>query len=145
MVYVDTSVLVKLYVREQYSREAANWLKTNNEAVPKTTLHELEFTNAVHLKQFRNEMTRQEAALITERFNQHETRGVYYRPRIDWSDVFFRSMDISNKQTRHIGCRSLDIIHIALALSMRADRFFTMDKRQAELAAAVNLPVVTLT
>ena len=59
MLYVDTSIIVKLYIREKYSREASNWLKANNEAVPLTSFHELEFINAMHLKRFRREATPQ--------------------------------------------------------------------------------------
>ncbi len=60
MVYVDTSVIVKLYIKEEQSREASNWLKKNNEAVPLTRFHDLEFINAIHLKQFRSEITKDE-------------------------------------------------------------------------------------
>jgi predicted nucleic acid-binding protein len=34
MIYVDTSVIVKLYIREEHSREASEWLRKNNEAIP---------------------------------------------------------------------------------------------------------------
>lgn len=36
-VYVDTSVLVTLYIKEKYSRKASDWIRANNEAIPKTT------------------------------------------------------------------------------------------------------------
>ena len=52
MVYVDTSMIVKLYVKEEYSRDTSNWLKENDEAIPLTSFHELELINAIHLKQF---------------------------------------------------------------------------------------------
>ncbi len=55
MVYVDTSVLITLYIKEAYSRQASDWNRTNNEASPKTIFHELEFTNAIHLKLFGKE------------------------------------------------------------------------------------------
>jgi predicted nucleic acid-binding protein len=36
MVYVDTSVIVKLYIREDYSQEASNWVTGINQAIPMT-------------------------------------------------------------------------------------------------------------
>ena len=36
MIYVDTSIIVKLYVREALSLEAAAWVRENNEALPLT-------------------------------------------------------------------------------------------------------------
>ena len=72
MVYVDTSVIVKLYIKEEYSWETSNWLRENNEALPLTSIHELELTNAIHLKQFSAEITLAETRLIMSRFEEHE-------------------------------------------------------------------------
>ena len=56
MIYIDTSIIVKLYIKEELSFEASHWVKKNNEANPLTGIHELEFTNAIYLKQFRSEI-----------------------------------------------------------------------------------------
>ena len=64
MLYVDTSVIVKLYFKEEYSQAVSIWLKSNDEAIPLTSFHELELTNAIHLKQFRTEITPDETRLI---------------------------------------------------------------------------------
>ncbi|MBW2366616.1 MAG: type II toxin-antitoxin system VapC family toxin [Deltaproteobacteria bacterium] len=145
MFYLDTSVIVKLYVKEAYSREASDWIKANNEAVPRTVFHELEFTNAIKLKQFRNEMSGREAGIVLERFNKHEKERIFYNPPINWSDAFTRSLALSKNHTKTIGSCSLDVIHVALALSMGADRFFTFDHKQSQLASAVGLQTVNCT
>ncbi len=36
MIYLDTSMIVKLYVREAHSREVSEWLQDNDEAIPLT-------------------------------------------------------------------------------------------------------------
>ena len=143
MVYVDTSVIVKLYIKETYSREASAWISANNEAIPKTIFHELEFTNAIRLKQFRNEMSNREAGIVFQRFNKHEKESIFYRPQINWSDAFTRSLELSKNHTKTKGSRSLDIIHVASALSMGADRFFTFDEKQSQLASAAGLQTIT--
>jgi predicted nucleic acid-binding protein len=145
MVYVDTSVMVKLYIKEAYSEEVSAWIRDNDEAIPKTVFHELEFTNAIKLKQFRNEMTSSDAEEILGRFNQHEVDGIFYRPAINWPDVFARSLTLSKNHRETIGCRSLDVIHVALAFSMGADRFFTFDEKQSQLASAVGLHTIDCT
>ena len=139
MVYVDTSVIVKLYIKEEYSQESSNWLKENNEAIPLTSFHELELINAIHLKQFRAEITSDETRLILSRFEEHEKSGIYYRPQLDWSDIFINAIDLSKKHSASIGSRSLDILHVASALSINADRFLTLDDRQTRLAALTGL------
>ena len=113
MVYVDTSIIVKLYIKEKYSRDASTWLKANNEAIPLTSFHELEFFNAIHLKLFRNETTPQTIRQITARFEEHEKEGIYYRPPLDWSAVFIHAIELSEKHSADLGSRSLDILHVA--------------------------------
>lgn len=141
MVYVDTSVIVKLYIKEEYSLNASNWLKENDEAIPLTSFHELEFVNAIHLKQFRTEITLDETHLIISRFEEHEKKGIYYRPQLDWSATFTHAIDLSKKHSANIGSRSLDILHVASALSISADRFLTLDDRQSKLAALAGMKI----
>ena len=141
MVYVDTSVIVKLYIREEFSRKASTWLQKNNEAVPLTSLHELEFINAIHLKRFRAEISPDEIRLLRSRFEEHESSGIYYRPQLDWPVIFSHAVDLSKKHTASIGSRSLDILHVAAALSIKADRFLTLDDRQTSLAALAGLKI----
>jgi predicted nucleic acid-binding protein len=145
MIYVDTSVIVKLYIREDFSRKASEWLRKNNEAIPLTFFHELEFMNALKLKQFRREMTGEEAenALLT--MKEHEARGVYHRPPVNWTDTFTRGLDLSKAHTSGLGARSLDILHVALALSIGADRFLSLDDRQSKLASAAGMRIEALT
>ncbi len=49
---MDTSIIVKLYVREEHSRNVWDFMKENNEAIPLTLFHDLEFKNAINLKKF---------------------------------------------------------------------------------------------
>ena len=144
MVYVDTSIIVKLYIKEKYSRNASNWLKENNEAVPLTSFHELEFINAIHLKLFRIETTPQTIRQIMARFDEHEKKGIYYRPPLDWSAVFIHAIDLSKKHSASLGSRALDILHVASALSIHADKFLTLDDRQSQLADLAGLKIVNI-
>ncbi|MGA6926641.1 MAG: type II toxin-antitoxin system VapC family toxin [Desulfosarcina sp.] len=142
MVYADTSVLVTLYLKETYSRKASDWIRANNEAIPKTIFHQLEFTNAIQLKQFRKEMSDRQAEIVLNRFKEHEREGIFYPPQMNWSDVFNLSLALSDNHTKGIGSRCLDIIHVASALCMDADRFFTFDARQSRLASAAGMRIV---
>ncbi len=143
MVYLDTSVLVKLYFREEYLRETATWLKTNNQAIPLTRFHELEFINAIQLKQFRA-ITENETELVISRFHGHEKIGVYYRPQLEWPNVFNLAMGLSKNFSNALGSRSLDILHVASAISIKVDKFLTLDRRQSELARSAGLKIESL-
>jgi predicted nucleic acid-binding protein len=141
VVYLDTSVIVKLYIKEDYSRDTSNWLKENNEAIPLTSFHELELINVIHLKQFRTEITLDQTRLIMSRFEEHEKKGIYYRPQLDWPAIFIQAIDLTKKHSASLGSRSLDILHVASALSINADRFLTLDDRQTRLAALAGLKI----
>ena len=143
MIYADTSVIVKLYIKEEHSRKTSDWIKNNDEAIPLTLFHELEFTNAVKLKQFRHEMTQEEADLIFRKFEENEQRGVFYRPQINWSDVFAHSLYLSKTHTKNTGSRSLDIVHVSSAHAIGATRMVTFDERQSQLALASGLRIET--
>lgn len=144
MLYVDTSVIVKLYVRETYSKEAAAFLKSNDEAIPLTRFHDLEFSNAVHLKGFRGELTDTEAEAIVSTFKDHEKSGIYFRPPIGWPRTFDLAVELATHHTKKIGARSLDILHVASALAVGSDRFLTLDGRQANLAVLAGLNVESI-
>ncbi len=95
------------------------------------------------MKQFRDEMTKDEVAIVFNRFKEHEKRGVFYRPQIRWSDAFARSLDLSKTHTEYTGSRSLDVIHVALALSIGTGRFLTFDERQSQPASTAGLLIET--
>jgi len=141
MLYVDTSVIVKLYVKEEHSLDVSTWLRKNNEAIPLTVFHELEFNNAINLKEFRGEITTDEIRLIMARFAEHESKGVFYRPQISWADTFKYAVDLSREHTKKTGSRALDILHVASALSIKADRFLTLDERQSRLASLTGIKI----
>lgn len=141
MIYIDTSVIVKLYFREARSKATGDWLKQNNEAIPITFLHELELTNAVQLKRFRNEIRDDIASRVMARFNNHEHIGIYFRPTVAWPSVLHAAITLSKTHSADIGSRSLDILHVATAMTMGATRFITFDHRQSTLATREGLDV----
>jgi hypothetical protein len=57
--------------------------------------------------------------------------------------LFRRTLDLacelSERHTSHLGTRTLDVIHVASALTMKATHFVTYDDRQASLAKAIGL------
>ena len=134
-------MIVKLYVKEDFSSDVSDWIRENNEAIPLTRFHDLEFTNAIDLKRFRSEITEEESQYIMNKFDEHEMKGIYYRPSLEWPDIFQTALDLSKKHTRQVGARSLDILHIASSLTIKATRFLTFDERQTRLASFVGLKI----
>jgi predicted nucleic acid-binding protein len=136
--------MVKLYFREKYSKEISRLLKENNESIPLTYLHELEFMNALAQKQFRKEITKAEREHVIQSVQSHENKGVYYRPLMDWPEIVGFAIALSQRYTHKIGSRSLDILLVSMALSIKADAFLTFDEKQAELASRTRLNVINI-
>ena len=139
MIYWDTSVIIKLYIKEELSEFIAEKAKAFDQAIPLTNLHDLEFTNALSLKVFRNEITDEEAEFVKTQLMKHESMNLYYRPTLDWTDIYQTAFALSDKYSRRIGSRSLDILHVSIALHIKSDVFFTNDQRQLKLANIAGL------
>lgn len=84
-------------------------------------------------------MSGKEAEIILSNVGKHGRIGVFYRPQISWADSFVLAMDLSMKHTENTGSRSLDIMHVAMALSIGAVSFLTFDERQSKLALLAGL------
>jgi predicted nucleic acid-binding protein len=53
--------------------------------------------------------------------------------------AFERSAELARRHGPRLGVRTLDSLHVACALELKAERFWTFDERQAKLARAEGL------
>jgi predicted nucleic acid-binding protein len=54
-------------------------------------------------------------------------------------DAFELCAELARRYGPKFGFRTLDTLHVACALELKAERFWTVDERQAKLAKAVGL------
>jgi predicted nucleic acid-binding protein len=137
-VYADTSFLVSLYCADGNSAAAIARMGQLRGEFLLTPLAELELVNALQLRVFRKE-TSVEAAQAGLRDFEEDLRDGMYLPQAMPLDVYNRARQISARQAASLGTRTLDILHVASALQLKADRFWTFDQRQAALASAEGL------
>ncbi len=142
--YIDSSVLVKLYYPEPESRIFAEWIKKQKQPILFTQFHELEITNAFALKVFRNEISEESFNDLRAILEKDKAAGILDVVAPDWSNVFLESMKISRRNSSVIGARSLDIIHVASADLLNCDTFLTNDKRQMSAALTIGIKVITV-
>jgi predicted nucleic acid-binding protein len=98
----------------------------------------LEATNAFQLMVFRGYATKVNAVTALRDFEQDIDRGVFQMfpvPPLAWETA----RNLSIRRSASLGTRSLDILHVAMALTLHADVFLTFDRQQAELARAEGL------
>jgi predicted nucleic acid-binding protein len=138
--YADTGFLVSLYVLDANSAVAAARMEKVRLPIFLTPLAEVELTNAISLRLFRRELrpSKFKAALALVR--RDLTDGILLLKPLTAS-AFDRAKRLSLRRTPHMGTRTLDILHVASALELRADTFYTFDQNQEKLARAEGLAV----
>ena len=140
--YADTSFLVSLYGRDVNSRSAISLLKEHQPVLLVTPFVETEFTSVVFALAARPRgWTASEARAMEENFVHDLQTGVW-----QWEDfpfeIWARARELARRHAPALGCRALEALHVASALTLAADDFYTFDHDQAKLARAVGLRVL---
>ena len=138
MIYLDTSAFVKLYLNEDGSADVDALVTAQNDPLPIWHLTELEFYNALRFKVFLAEMTWEQTEHLISMYRERKARGQYHTPYLDPVALQEVSLQLT-RQTPSIGCRSLDVLHVAAARLIDAALFVTADTRQKALADAEGL------
>lgn len=141
MIYLDTSAFIKLYFLEQGSEFVQSCVVDQDEPLPVWELLRAEFMNACRLKVFWKDISEPDADRLIASFDDRLKRGQYFVPEIDRSELMeqFRSMSI---RTARLGCRTLDILHVACASQLKVDSFVSYDERQRALAKEYGMHIL---
>ena len=140
MIYLDTSALVKLYLLEADSAIVQELVVAQDDPLPIWELQEMELTNALRLKVFWGEIAQADAENQLLLFEQRKEKGHYFFPDIDRAALFTTFQRLS-AHTPQLGCRTLDILHVACASLIGPDLFVSFDSRQNQLAEKAGLRV----
>jgi predicted nucleic acid-binding protein len=143
-VWLDTSVLVSLYVPEARSDRIAGLVRRAGEPIPFSQLHELEFANALQLRLFRREARPKLVDATLARIGEDLHDGVLRRVAIEWPSALAMAIELASRHTSRIGCRSLDLLHVAAAVVSGSRRFVTADRRQGTIARRAGLATTRL-
>jgi hypothetical protein len=103
-----------------------------------TTFGELELANAISLRLFRRELASSKVKATRALVQQDLTNGVLLLSQLT-TGIFVRAMKIARQRTPQLGTRTLDILHVASAMELKTDMFYTFDRKQEELARAEGL------
>jgi hypothetical protein len=142
--YVDTAPFVKSYVLEVDSPETVRLLEEIGEPFAYSHLHELKIPNAIRLKRFRGELTPAQETAAIRAFSADVDAGRFERIDYDPGTIFIRAEQLSAKHSGEIGCRSLDLWHVAAALEGGFTTFVSCDARQRKAAEVSGLQVLPL-
>jgi len=139
MIYADTSFFVSLYVRDAHSLEADQMLSAGQRP-PITPLHIAEWTHAIAQHVFRRQMARGQGERLHRDFENDRSGRVW--PTMPVPEAALEvCADLGRHYGRKLGIRTLDSLHVACALEVKAERFWTFDERQRNLAKAAGLRI----
>jgi predicted nucleic acid-binding protein len=137
IVYPDTSFLVPLYLADSHTSRAQQRM-AQRPVVLFTPFHRAELTHAIYQHVFRRQVSHDEAKIAVSNFERDCRDGILVVSSLP-EGTFLTCIEIAQRQVATLGVRTLDSLHLAAALELKADRFWTFDERQARLAEAEGL------
>jgi predicted nucleic acid-binding protein len=140
-IYADTSFLVAAYSPEPETMRVLAWLQRARQPLPFTPLHRLELKNAIRLRVFRAEITPDQRKQAFDEIESDLAGAVLEHVAVPWTDTLREAETLASAHGEKLGVRSLDLLHVGLALALRAAEFFSLDDRQTGLAEAAGLIV----
>jgi predicted nucleic acid-binding protein len=141
--YLDTGALVKLYVAERGSRRVQ---EIANEAASLVLcpLQLLETRTAIRAAAGRNVISREAMEKTLANLDDDLAAGCFALMVPDWAAVWEVAEALSAGHVAGVLARTLDLLHVAIALHLGVQAFVTGDKRQSALAREAGLPVVAI-
>lgn len=148
--YADSNFFTKLYLALPGTEAAKAWLATAQQQsarpLPVTWLHRLEVVNALEQQVFSSRLygqpriTSQQATAAQANFRDDLRRIDFFRlANLLENELSRRFEDLSLRHTARHGFRTYDVIHVASALMLGCDTFWSFDAKACRLAALEGL------
>ena len=137
MVYADSSFLASLYLKDAHSAAALKLIETHP-AICLTPLHLTECFHAFMQQAYFGNITEADALQLCDLLRQDSANKIWHEAAVP-EYAFEKCAELARKYGRKFGIRTLDSLHVACALELQAERFWTFDERQAKLAKAAGL------
>ena len=140
MIYVDTSALVPLFIREPNSDAVIDWLEASGErlAISEWTL--VEFASAAAIKLRTGQATANLVKQATARM--HEFARKHCTVAVPGRESFRRAAELAGHDALKL--RAGDALHLAIAESLNAQGLLCLDQAMIESAKSLGMSVASL-
>jgi predicted nucleic acid-binding protein len=150
--YADSNFFTRFYLTLPDSRLATALLegarRETETPLPITWLHRLEVLNALELHVFGGRIqghprvTPEQAASAQASFREDLNRTDFLRvTQLLQEKLFGKFEELSLRHTAHLGFRVYDLIHVASALLLECDTFWSFDAKASHLAQLEGLRI----
>lgn len=140
MIYVDTSALVPIFIREPKSEAVLAWIESSGErlAISEWTL--VEFASAAAIKVRTGQATANLAKQATVRVNEFARKNCTVA--VPGRAELRRAAELAADGALKL--RAGDALHLAIAASLSAQGILCLDEAMLESAKALGMNVVTV-
>jgi len=139
--FADTGFIASLYLQESTSAQARAAIQAAPVVLPLTPLILLELRNAFNRSVQRQRITAAQRDLLWQDVEADIASGFLAPTPLDSEELHKKARQLSDRHTPTLGTRSLDLLHVAAALTLGAKEFFSFDDRQRKAAASEALKV----
>jgi predicted nucleic acid-binding protein len=119
------------------------WRTRTKGALPLAPHGRLEIVNGICLAAFRKFINAEALIDAIASFDEDCAEGRYVEADVLWRATLRRAGELSRAHTPALGCRTLDVLHVATAVELGLRHFVTFDTRQRQLARAAGLKPIT--
>jgi predicted nucleic acid-binding protein len=147
--YADTNLFTRLYLQLPETPTAIYLIeqaqRSATASVPVTWLHRMEFVNAVQQHVFAGSagqlrVTSEQAAIALMSFREDVSRDEFlHASSVDLHELERQFEELSLRYTAKHGFRTYDLLHVASALVLKCDTFWSFDPKASKLAALEGL------
>lgn len=103
-----------------------------------TPLHRAEWAHAIFQHVFQRKISTREAQEVCRYFENDRKLGLWIEVGLP-ETAFETCVELAHRHVARLGAGTLDSLHVASALDLGADSFWTFDNRQAKLARREHL------
>lgn len=140
MVYVDTSALIPLFMREPKSEAVIGWIESSGQRLAISEWSLVEFASAAAMKvrmgQAPASLGKQAIARVHEFAQKHCAMAIPAR------EEFRRAAKLAADDALKL--RAGDALHLAIAGAMKAELILCLDEAMIESAKSLGMNVVTV-
>lgn len=140
MIYIDTSALVPVFIREPKSEAVIDWLESAGERLAISEWSLVEFASAAAIKVRTGQAAANLAKQATAR--AHEFALKHCTVAVPGREEFRRAAEMAGDGALKL--KAGDALHLAIAESLNAQGIFCLDKVMIKSAKSLGMPVVTV-
>lgn len=131
---------MSLYLKDAHSITALQ-LVSSHPRLWLTPLHIAECVHAFAQQVYFGKIAESVAHRLCDQLNRDREGGTWQETPIP-DNAFRQCAELARLHGPKLGVRTLDSLHVACALELKAERFWTFDERQAKLARAEGMKIL---